>query len=131
MLRGITADAACKEDMGFHPGLVRYPPCKANGKRSRWFPPLFTFREITTVRGHWRGRLERFLGQLFRFAQPSPTPKACGEQVDEKSGQAESWFRITERNGVYEGAIVKISYGENIGPGSDFCFGARIPCYIP
>jgi uncharacterized protein (DUF2147 family) len=36
-------------------------------------------------------------------------PSAVGlwEQVDEKSGQAESWFRITERNGTYFGQIVK------------------------
>ena len=36
-------------------------------------------------------------------------PSAVGlwEQVDEKSGQAESWFRITERNGMYFGQIVK------------------------
>jgi len=36
-------------------------------------------------------------------------PSAVGlwEQVDEKTGQAESWFRITERNGVYFGQIVK------------------------
>ena len=36
-------------------------------------------------------------------------PSAVGlwEQVDENSGKAESWFRITERNGVYEGTIVK------------------------
>jgi uncharacterized protein (DUF2147 family) len=30
------------------------------------------------------------------------------EQVDENTGQAESWFRITEKNGVYEGSIVRI-----------------------
>jgi uncharacterized protein (DUF2147 family) len=37
-------------------------------------------------------------------------PSAVGlwEQVDEKTGRAESWFKITERNGVYEGRIVKI-----------------------
>ena len=28
------------------------------------------------------------------------------EQVDEKSGKAESWFRISEHDGVYEGVIV-------------------------
>jgi uncharacterized protein (DUF2147 family) len=37
-------------------------------------------------------------------------PSAVGlwEQVDEKTGKAESWFKISERNGVYEGTIVKI-----------------------
>jgi uncharacterized protein (DUF2147 family) len=36
-------------------------------------------------------------------------PSAVGlwEQVDEKSGQAESWFRITEKGGIYYGQIVK------------------------
>ena len=40
----------------------------------------------------------------------SQEPSAVGlwEQVDEKTGRAESWFKITERNGVYEGVIVKI-----------------------
>jgi len=45
-----------------------------------------------------------------RCAPPSRPPPGCGlwEQVDEKSGKPESWFRIAEKNGVYEGAIVKI-----------------------
>jgi uncharacterized protein (DUF2147 family) len=37
------------------------------------------------------------------------------EQVDETSGKPESWFRITERNGVYQGNIVKIFFK----PGDD------------
>jgi uncharacterized protein (DUF2147 family) len=54
-------------------------------------------------------------GAVSLFATASPPlgaqdPSAVGlwEQVDEKSGRAESWFKITERNGVYEGALVKI-----------------------
>jgi uncharacterized protein (DUF2147 family) len=37
-------------------------------------------------------------------------PSAVGlwEQVDEKSGKAESWFRIAEKDGVYSGTIVKM-----------------------
>ena len=37
-------------------------------------------------------------------------PSALGwwEQVDEKTGQAESWFNITEKDGVYSGKIVKM-----------------------
>jgi uncharacterized protein (DUF2147 family) len=42
------------------------------------------------------------------LAAAEPTAAGLWEQVDESSGKAESWFRITERNGVYEGAIVKI-----------------------
>jgi uncharacterized protein (DUF2147 family) len=44
------------------------------------------------------------------FAAPAGEPSAVGlwEQVDEKSGRPESWFRITEKNGVYQGNIVKI-----------------------
>lgn len=37
------------------------------------------------------------------------------EQVDENSGKAESWFKVTERNGVYTGNIVKIFFK----PGED------------
>ena len=39
-------------------------------------------------------------------------PSAVGlwEQVDENSGKAESWFRIIEHNGVYEGTIVKMFF---------------------
>jgi uncharacterized protein (DUF2147 family) len=36
-----------------------------------------------------------------------PTAAGLWEQVDEKSGKAESWFRISEKNGVYIGQIVK------------------------
>jgi uncharacterized protein (DUF2147 family) len=44
------------------------------------------------------------------FAAPAGEPSAVGlwEQVDENTGKAESWFRITEKNGVYQGNIVKI-----------------------
>jgi uncharacterized protein (DUF2147 family) len=37
-----------------------------------------------------------------------PTAVGLWEQVDEKTGKAESWFRISEKNGVYIGQIVKI-----------------------
>lgn len=37
------------------------------------------------------------------------------EQVDENSGKPESWFKIVQRNGVYEGNIVKIFFK----PGED------------
>ena len=37
-----------------------------------------------------------------------PTAIGLWEQVDESSGKAESWFKISERNGAYEGNIVKI-----------------------
>jgi uncharacterized protein (DUF2147 family) len=49
------------------------------------------------------------------WAAPAPAPgpgepSAIGlwEQVDEKSGQAESWFRIVEKDGIYTGTIVKM-----------------------
>ena len=49
------------------------------------------------------------------------------EQVDESSGKAESWFRIVERNGVYEGKIVKIFFkpGEDENWVCDKCEGAE------
>jgi uncharacterized protein (DUF2147 family) len=37
-----------------------------------------------------------------------PTAVGLWEQVDENTGRAESWFRITEKNGVYQGNIVKM-----------------------
>src|SRR5881227_1328836 len=52
-------------------------------------------------------------GSALRAAEP--TAVGVWEQVDEKSGKAESWFKITERNGVYGGAIVKIFFK----PGED------------
>jgi uncharacterized protein (DUF2147 family) len=44
------------------------------------------------------------------LAAPAAEPTAVGlwEQVDESSGKTESWFKISERNGVYEGNVVKI-----------------------
>ena len=29
------------------------------------------------------------------------------EQIDESTGKAEGWFRITQKDGVYEGVLVK------------------------
>jgi uncharacterized protein (DUF2147 family) len=37
-----------------------------------------------------------------------PTAVGLWEQVDENTGRAESWFRISEKNGVYQGNIVKM-----------------------
>ena len=31
------------------------------------------------------------------------------EQVDERTGRSQSWFKITERGGVYEGTLVQVS----------------------
>jgi uncharacterized protein (DUF2147 family) len=58
---------------------------------------------------------------------PAVEPSAVGlwEQVDEKSGQPESWFKITERNGSYQGNIVKIFFkpGEDENWVCDKCEG--------
>ena len=61
-----------------------------------------------------------------RFAAAEPTAVGLWEQVDEHSGKAESWFRITEHNGVYNGAIAKIFFkpGEDQNPVCDKCEGA-------
>jgi uncharacterized protein (DUF2147 family) len=60
-------------------------------------------------------------------AAPATQPSAVGlwEQVDEKSGQPESWFKIVERNGVYQGNIVKIFFkpGEDENWSCDKCEG--------
>ena len=56
-----------------------------------------------------------------------PTAVGLWEQVDEKSGKPESWFKITERNGAYEGNIVKIFFkpGEDENWVCDKCEGAE------
>jgi uncharacterized protein (DUF2147 family) len=58
---------------------------------------------------------------------PAAEPSAVGlwEQVDEKSGKPESWFKIIERNGVYQGNIVKIFFkpGEDENWVCDKCEG--------
>ena len=63
------------------------------------------------------------------FAARAAEPTAAGlwEQVDEKSGKAESWFKIAERNGVYEGTLVKIfsKPGEDENIVCDKCEGAE------
>ncbi len=62
-------------------------------------------------------------------AAPSGEPSAAGlwEQVDENTGKPESWFRITERNGIYQGTIVKIFFkpGEDPNWICDKCEGAE------
>jgi len=64
-------------------------------------------------------------GLPVRAAEPSAI--GLWEQVDESSGKAESWFKITDRNGVYEGAIVKIFFkpGEDENWTCDKCEGAE------
>jgi uncharacterized protein (DUF2147 family) len=63
------------------------------------------------------------------FPVHAAEPSAVGlwEQVDESSGKAESWFKIIERNGVYEGAIVKIFFkpGEDENWACSKCEGAE------
>jgi uncharacterized protein (DUF2147 family) len=61
-----------------------------------------------------------------RFAVAEPSAVGLWEQVDDRSGKAESWFKITERSGVYEGAIVKmfLQPGDDPNPVCDKCEGA-------
>ena len=56
-----------------------------------------------------------------------PTAAGLWEQVDENSGKPESWFKITERNGVYVGNLVKIFFkpGEDENWVCDRCEGAE------
>ena len=55
-----------------------------------------------------------------------PTAVGLWEQVDEKTGKPESWFKIIERNGAYQGNIVKIFFkpGEDENWICDKCEGA-------
>ena len=64
-------------------------------------------------------------------AQPAKTEAtAIGlwEQIDEKSGQPESWFNIVEKDGVYVGTIVKMFQKPGDAPPESFrcskCEGA-------
>src|SRR5215470_9487971 len=63
------------------------------------------------------------MGLPVRAAEPTAT--GLWEQVDEKTGKPESWFKITERNGVYQGNIVKIFFkpGEDENWVCDKCGG--------
>jgi uncharacterized protein (DUF2147 family) len=56
-----------------------------------------------------------------------PTAAGLWEQVDDKTGKPESWFKITERNGVYVGNLVKIFFkpGEDENWVCDRCEGAE------
>jgi uncharacterized protein (DUF2147 family) len=60
------------------------------------------------------------------YAAPPTTPSAppkpaeitaagLWEQVDDNTGEVQSWFRVVERNGIYEGTIVKMF----LKPGDD------------
>jgi uncharacterized protein (DUF2147 family) len=62
----------------------------------------------------------------FSLQAAEPTALGLWEQVDENSGKAESWFKVTERNGTYEGTIVKIFFkpGEDENWTCDKCEGA-------
>ena len=64
-------------------------------------------------------------GMPLRAAEP--TAVGLWEQVDENTGKPESWFKISERNGVYEGNIVKIFFkpGEDENWVCDKCEGAE------
>src|SRR5262249_38799462 len=55
-----------------------------------------------------------------------PTAAGLWEQIDDKTGKPESWFKITERNGVYEGSVAKIFFkpGEDQNWICDKCEGA-------
>ena len=69
------------------------------------------------------------LSATVRAAPASNDLTAAGlwEQVDEKSGKAESWFKITERSGTYQGNIVKIFFkpGEDENWVCEKCEGAE------
>ena len=77
--------------------------------------------------------LQLIIGAVLLGAPLAPAraaePSAVGmwEQVDENSGKAESWFRIIEHNGVYEGTIIKIFFkpGESEDFRCEKCEGAE------
>jgi len=85
---------------------------------------------VGVVMGAWLQTLIMVGALLFTAAAPlraaEPTAAGLWEQVDDKTGKAESWFKIVERNGVYEGGIVKIFFkpGEDENWTCDRCEGA-------
>jgi uncharacterized protein (DUF2147 family) len=87
-------------------------------------------RIVGVVMGAWLQTSMMVGVLLFTAAAPvraaEPTAAGLWEQVDDKTGKAESWFKITERNGVYEGAVVKIFFkpGEDENWVCDKCEGA-------
>jgi len=74
---------------------------------------------------------QRIYRELRKFlnvtARAEPTAAGLWEQVDDNSGKPESWFKITERNGVYVGNLVKIFFkpGEDENWVCDRCEGAE------
>jgi len=67
------------------------------------------------------------LGSAIVPARAEPSAVGLWEQVDENSGRAESWFRIIEHDGVYEGTIVKMFFkpGEDQDFRCEKCEGAE------
>jgi uncharacterized protein (DUF2147 family) len=87
-------------------------------------------RSVGVVMGAWLQTSMMVGVLLLAAAAPlraaEPTAAGLWEQVDDKTGKAESWFKIIERNGVYEGGIVKIFFkpGEDENWTCDRCEGA-------
>jgi uncharacterized protein (DUF2147 family) len=85
---------------------------------------------VGVLMGAWLQTLMMLGVLLLSAAAPlraaEPTAAGLWEQVDDKTGKAESWFKIVERNGVYEGGIVKIFFkpGEDENWTCDRCEGA-------
>jgi uncharacterized protein (DUF2147 family) len=73
------------------------------------------------------GAVALFAGANLPLRAQEPSAAGLWEQVDEKTGRAESWFKIAERNGVYEGTIVKIfpKPGDDENWVCDKCEGAE------
>jgi uncharacterized protein (DUF2147 family) len=58
-------------------------------------------------------------------AQAEPTAVGLWEQVNDQTGRVDSWIKITERNGTYEGTIIKLFLlpGDEPNPLCDRCEG--------
>jgi uncharacterized protein (DUF2147 family) len=84
--------------------------------------------------------MRRHLAALIIMALPSlclgarpvgaQEPSAAGlwQQLDPETGKSNGWFFISEHNGTYEGAIVKMFMkpGENLNPICDQCKGDQL-----
>jgi uncharacterized protein (DUF2147 family) len=92
-------------------------------------PPIGLKRKVGVAMGAIPARLilaSVVLALTVTRLTAEPTVVGLWEEVDENTGKAESWFRITEHNGVYDGTIVKmfLEPGEDPNWTCDKCEGA-------
>jgi uncharacterized protein (DUF2147 family) len=90
-----------------------------------------SFKQLVgVVMGTWRELIVWSVlagSTIIPLQAAEPTAVGLWEQVDDKTGRVDSWFKITERNGIYEGTVVKLFLlpGDDPSPVCDKCQGAE------